>query len=104
MSPSKLPPVTPSGQAERILKAWAAGNQPLLHQELERGQGLRCAPGRGLDEERLELLQAVSHGMLRAPDVLQSGKNDPSVRRCLDLLAHLAQAPGGPAGGAHRPY
>jgi hypothetical protein len=33
--------------------------------------------------------------MLRAGDPLSQGRRDPAVRRCLDLLAHLAQAPAG---------
>ena len=98
MSPSNQPAVSPSRQAERILEAWASGNQPLLHQELQRGQGLRYASGQGLDQERIELLQAVSSGILRASGPTLPGSNDPSVRRCLDLLAHLAHAPGGESG------
>ena len=84
--------VTPARHAERILAAWAAGNEPLLHQELQKSQELGGAPGRGLDEERLELLMAASEAMLRSPEPLLEGRQNPSVRRCLDLLAHLAQA------------
>lgn len=80
--------VTPARQAERILAAWASGNEPLLHQELRRSRELGCTTGGGLDEERLELLQAASEGLLR---------KDRTAGRCLDLLAHLAQAPGAAA-------
>ena len=76
--------VTPALQAERILAAWDSGDEPLLHQELQKSRDLACAPG--LEEERLELLQAVSEGMLRASD-----REESTLRRCLDLLAHLAQ-------------
>jgi hypothetical protein len=84
--------LNPARQAGRILEAFAAGNPTLLHHELQRTQ-YRTAPARrGLEEERLELLQAVSEGMLRAGDPLAEARRDPAVRRCLDLLAHLAQA------------
>lgn len=86
-------PLTPARQAGRILAAWAAGDEPLLRQELLRSQNLDYSSRPGLDEERLELLMAVSEGMMRAPHHLQSARRDPAVRRCLDLLAHLAQAP-----------
>lgn len=85
--------LNPARHAERILAAWAAGNEPLLHQELQKSHQLAGTPGRGLDEERRELLLAASEGILRSPGPLVSGRQDPSVRRCLDLLAHLAQAP-----------
>lgn len=84
--------VTPARQAKRILAAWAAGDGPLLREELQKSQQLTCATGHGLDEERLELLLAVSQGLLRSPDPLLGGREDPALRRCLDLLAHLAQA------------
>jgi len=79
---------TPSLQAERILAAWESGNEPLLHQELRKSQKLDYAMVHGLDEERVELLQAVSEGMLRA---VSHDRRDPAVRPCLDLLAHLAR-------------
>ena len=81
----------PARQAGRILEAFAAGNQPLLQQELEKSQCLGSPALRGLEEERLELLQAASEAMLRLGDPLSEGRRDPAVRRCLDLLAHLAQ-------------
>ena len=87
-------PLTPARQAGRILAAWAAGDEPLLRQELRNSQNLDYSSRPGLDEERLELLMAVSEGMMRVPRRLQSGRKDPAVRRCLDLLAHLAQGPG----------
>ena len=85
-------PITAARQAERILAAWNAGDEPLLHHELRTSQRLQCGPGHGLDEERLELLQAVSQGILRAPVPLLGTRQDPAIRRCLDLLAHLATA------------
>lgn len=84
--------LTPTEQAGRILAAWASGNKPRLQQELRNSRQLGGGSQQPLDEERLELLQAVSEGMLRAPDG-GLGRRDPAVRRCLDLLAHLAQAP-----------
>lgn len=83
--------LNPARQAGRILEAFASGNEPLLHQELQRSQ-YPGSPRQGLEEERLELLQAASERMLRAGDPLGEGRRDPAVRRCLDLLAHLAQA------------
>ena len=85
--------VNPAGQAGRILQAFASGNEPLLQQELQRSQTLGIAANRGLEEERFELLHALSLGMLRACGSLSEGRRDPAVRRCLDLLGHLAQAP-----------
>lgn len=87
-------PLTPARQAGRILAAWAAGDEPLLRQELQKSQNVDCSSRPGLDEERLELLMAVSEGMMRVPHRLQTGAKDPAVRRCLDLLAHLAETPG----------
>jgi hypothetical protein len=88
----QFPKLTPARQAERILAAWAAGNQLLLQQELLKSQCLECEAGEALDQERLELLMALSEDMLRTHDPLAGGRRHPSVRRCLDLLAHLATA------------
>ncbi|MBZ5575429.1 MAG: hypothetical protein LAP40_02585 [Acidobacteriia bacterium] len=93
MSPVDTLKVTPARQAGRILAAWNAGDEPLLQMELQNSQGLRCPSGQGLDEERLELLWAVSGKILRARLPLQENRRDPAVRRCLDLLAHLAHTP-----------
>ncbi len=79
-------------QAERILKAWASGDEPSLHRELQKSRQLsRLSQAPGMDEERMELLLAVTEGMLSSPDPLAS---DPPVRRCLDLLKHLAHPAG----------
>jgi hypothetical protein len=83
--------VTPALQAERILTAWESGDESLLRQELRKTQEMDGTAACGLDEERLELLQAVSQGMLRTASPFCYGRKDPAVRRCLDLLAHLAQ-------------
>ena len=88
----QFPKLTPARQAERILAAWAAGNQPLLQQELLKSQNLECQAVEAADQERLELLMALSEGLLRSPDPLAGGRRDPSIRRCLELLAHLAAA------------
>ena len=73
--------VTPAAQAERILAAWKLGDELMLRLELKKSRELGCATGCGLEQERLELLRAVSEAMLR---------RDRTVGRCLDLLAHLA--------------
>jgi hypothetical protein len=89
--------LNPALQAGRILEAFSSGNQPLLHQELQRSRRLAHGAAPGLEEERLELLLALSEGlsdgMLRAGDLFSESRPDPAVRRCLDLLAHLAKAP-----------
>ncbi len=83
----------PALQAGRILQAFAAGNNPLLHQELQKGRNLGLTAAPALEQEQFELLRALSEGMLHAGDPLSQGRRDPAIRRCLELLAHLAQAP-----------
>ena len=84
--------VTPARQAERILAAWDSGDRPLLRQELHSSRRLSSHEySPGMDEERLELLTAITENMLRAPDPLLTGHKDPSIRRCLDLLVHLSR-------------
>lgn len=87
-------PLTPARQAGRILAAWATGDECLLRQELQKSQNFDYPSRPGLEEERLELLMAASQGMMRAPSRLRGGRKDPAVQRCLDLLAHLADAAG----------
>ena len=91
MQSTEISQSSPAFQAVRILEAFSAGNQPLLYHELQKTRHLGPATAPGLEEERLELLRAVSEGMLRAGDPLSLGRRDPAIRRCLDLLAHLAQ-------------
>ncbi|HLK49912.1 MAG TPA: hypothetical protein VKT49_17335 [Bryobacteraceae bacterium] len=92
---------SPALQAGRILEAFASGNEPLLHEELQKTRNLRRSLSPGLEEERFELLQALAEGMLRFRARLSEGRKDPGVRRCLDLLAHLAQTPSA-RGNAYR--
>lgn len=83
---------TPADQAARILAAWTSRNATGLHEELQRSLELSSAQAAwGIVEERLQLLQAVTEGMQDATDPLTTG--DPKLRRCLDLLRHLAQTP-----------
>lgn len=92
MPVSDLTSVTPAHQAARILAAWTCRNSVGLHEELRRSFDLCCPDhSRGLQEERLQLLQAVAEGMQHAPDPLRAG--DRKLERCLDLLRHLAQTP-----------
>ena len=92
MPVSDLASVTPAHQAARILAAWTSRNSVGLHEELRRSFDLCCPDqSRGLQEERLQLLQAVAEGMRDAPDPLQAG--DRKLERCLELLRHLAQTP-----------
>jgi len=84
--------VTPAYQAARILDAWSSRNSSGLHEELRRSMDLACPDQPwSLDEERLQLLRAVAEGIQHAPDPLTTG--DAKLRRCLDLLRHLAQTP-----------
>jgi len=83
--------LTPADQAARILAAWTSQNATGLHEELQRSLDLSSAePAWGIHEERFQLLRAVTEGIQDAPDPLTPG--DPKLRRCLDLLRHLAQA------------
>lgn len=93
MSSIEILQQNPALLAGRILEAFDTGNLPLLHQELQRSRNLGCAAAPALAQEQFELLRALSEGMLRAGDPLTQGRRDPAIRRCLDLLAHLAQAP-----------
>jgi hypothetical protein len=82
--------LTPADQAARILAAWTSQNATGLHEELQRSLELSSAqPAWGVQEERLQLLRALTEGMQDAPDPLTP--EDPKLRRCLDLLRHLAQ-------------
>ncbi len=87
-------PMTPSGQAARILAAWSSRNSAGLHEELERSLRLSGEPDSSVHEERLQLLHAVTEGMRHSPDPLTAV--DPKMRRCLDLLRHLSQLPEAP--------
>lgn len=93
MLSTEIPHLNPAFQAGRILDAFADGNISLLHQELQRSRSLGHAATPALEQEQFELLRALSEGMLRAGDPLSQGRRDPAIRRCLDLLTHLAQAP-----------
>ena len=89
LDPSTL---TPADQAARILAAWTSQNATGLHEELQRSLELSSAqPPWSFQDERLQLLRAVSQGMQDAADPLTPG--DRKLQRCLDLLRHLAQTP-----------
>jgi hypothetical protein len=90
MPVSDLVSTTPAHQAARILAAWDSRNPAGLQAELQRSLDLRCPDHSwGLQEERLELLQAVAEGIRHAPDPLAPGNGQ--VERCLDLLRHLVE-------------
>jgi len=90
MPVTDLVSVTTAHQAARILAAWDSRNPAGLQVELQRSLNL-CCPDHswGLQEERLQLLQAVAEGIQHAPDPLVPG--DRKVERCLDLLRHLVE-------------
>ena len=84
--------LTPADQAARILAAWTSQNATGLHEELQRSLELSSAqPVRSIQEERLQLLRAVTEGIQEAADPLTAG--DPKLERCLYLLRHLARTP-----------
>jgi len=82
--------LTPADQAARILAAWTSQNATGLHEELRRSLEISFAqPALAIQEERLQLLRAVTEGIQDAPDPLTL--EDPKLQRCLYLLRHLAQ-------------
>jgi len=84
--------LTPAHQAARILAAWTQQNATGLDEELRKGLELATAEHvPGIQDERLQLLRAVTEGIKDAPDPLTP--SDPKLRRCLFLLRHLAQTP-----------
>jgi hypothetical protein len=92
MTLSDASTLTPAHQAARILAAWTSQNATGLHEELQRSLELSSTqPVRSIQEERLQLLRAVTEGMQGAADPLTPG--DRKLQRCLDLLRHLAQTP-----------
>jgi hypothetical protein len=92
MTLSERTPLTPASQAARILAAWTSQNATGFHEELQRSLELSAAqPAWGIQEERLQLLRAVTEGIQDIADPLTPG--DPKLRRCLYLLRHLAQTP-----------
>ena len=89
---SEPAPLTPAGQAARVLAAWMSQNAAGLNEELQRSLRLSAEESAwGVQEERLQLLRAVTEGIQDAPDPLTP--SDPKLRRCLYLLHHLAQTP-----------
>jgi hypothetical protein len=84
--------LTPAGQAARILAAWVSQNATGFHEELQKSLELSSAqPVAGIQEERLQLLRAVTEGIQDIADPLTP--DDPKLRRCLYLLRHLVQTP-----------
>ncbi len=82
-------PSVPAQQAASILKAWVRQDRIALRRELH--QGLRLCAGcnsTGGQEEQFELLQAVSSRWDSRP--APTASDDPVVRLCVSLLAHLA--------------
>jgi hypothetical protein len=81
---------TPADQAARILAAWTSQNASGLHEELQRSLEFSSAQTAwGIEEDRFELLRAVTEGIQDAPDPLTPA--DPKLQRCLYLLRHLAE-------------
>ena len=86
------PAPQPAYQAARILNAWRSRNAAGLREELERSLELPEDPKAGsMQEERCQLLRAITVGIKDSPNPLTP--DDAKLRRCLDLLQHLAQLP-----------
>lgn len=65
----------------------------MLQKELRTIRESSSKAATGLEQERFELLQAISESMLQTAPILPSRK-EPAMRRCLELLEHLASTPG----------
>ena len=81
----------PARHAGNILSAWVRGDEAALRKEFAKGLDLRSAPHLPpLEEENLELLQAVVGRLNECPAVLDAEPADPMVGLCISLLMHLA--------------
>lgn len=87
-------PVTPARQAGNILRAWVCRDEAALRKEFAKGLELCPSPhGLALEEENLDLLQAVVTRLDDCPAVWKAKPADPVVRLCMGLLMHLAAQP-----------
>jgi hypothetical protein len=90
------PVAAPARHAGNILSAWVCGDEATLREELARGLELFSSPRvLPLEEENLELLNAVATWLNEGPVVLNEEPADPMVRVCISLLMHLASQPYG---------
>ena len=88
------PVPAPARHAGNILSAWVCGNEAALREELAKGLDLCSAPHvLSVEEENLELLQAVVTRLNECPAVLNAKPADPIVKLCISLLMHLAGRP-----------
>ena len=77
--------------AVAILQAWIAGDTRKVRDELDHSLVLaEPVERRNHDEERLELLGAVSRRLIDCIDDARWSDTDPQVSLCVSLLAHLA--------------
>jgi hypothetical protein len=85
------PLTAPARQAENILRAWRRQDAAALRLEFRKGLSMCALPGAlGVEEEQVDLLQAVAEKMHDYPDSARLEPGDPVVRLCMTLLAHLA--------------
>ena len=90
------PVAAPARHAGNILSAWVCGDEATLREELVRGLELFSSPHvLPLEEENLELLNAVAAWLNEGPVALNKEPADPMVRVCISLLMHLAGQPYG---------
>lgn len=80
-----------SRQANKILRAWINQDQAALREECQRGMGLDCCDElSSLEEEQMELLQALMEGLQQTQPLFDGEAPHPAVDACVDLLMHLA--------------
>ena len=88
------PVAAPARHAGNILSAWVCGNEAALREELAKGLDLCSAPrDLPVEEENLELLEAVVGRLNDFPSVWDAEPADSMVGVCISLLMHLAVQP-----------
>lgn len=78
--------------AGALLRAWAQGNPAALGLELDRSSQANCESDT-CEQERLQLLSAVSDTLRNCSSPFSPDTADPAVEVCIRLLSHLAGAP-----------
>ncbi len=86
--------LTPAKQAGIILSAWVRSDHETFHRELQQALQIPTSPRTSqLEQERAELLCAVSTRLRTCPDPLTDDFTDPVLRLCINLLSHVANQP-----------
>jgi len=89
--------------AGALLRAWVRGDRPAFEAELDRSsRAPEDLPDTG-EAERLQMLGAIAARMKAYADPLATGRREPAIAVCVNLLSHLASpALPGPANRAVR--